>query len=236
MSETLNLARYKKGNDVFEIVVNPDQAMNARRNPEANIRDAVVYPKIYSDAKKGLLASEQKIQEVFGTTDELTVAREIIKRGEIQVSAEYRKQKIEQKKRRIIELIHKQGVDPRTNAPHPQQRIEAAIEQTKIKIDDNEQAETQVPAVLKALMPILPIKLVRKEIQVTIPAQYAPKAHPLLKSFGKIHKERWEADGSWTGQIEIPGGLETEFYDKLNKLTHGHAQAVIINTTGEKYE
>ena len=233
MSETLNLARYKKGNDVFEIVVNPDQAMNARKNPEADMRDVVVYPKIYSDAKKGLLASEQKIQEVFGTTDELAVAREIIKHGEIQVSAEYRKQKVEQRKKRIIDLIHKQGVDPRTNAPHPIQRIESAIEQAKVKIDDNESAEAQVQTVLKALMPILPIKLVKKEIKVTIPALYASKAYPLLKSFGKTNKEKWEADGSWTGQIEIPGGLETEFYDKLNKLTHGHAQAVIINTTGE---
>lgn len=233
MSETLNLAKYKKGTDVFEIVINPDQAMHARKNPEANIRDAIVYPKIYTDAKKGLLAPDQKLVAAFGTTDPLEVAKQIISKGEIQVSAEYRKQIVEQKRKRIIDIIHKQGVDPRTNAPHPLQRIESAIEQTKIRIDENKAPELQVQEILKALMPILPIKLVKKEIDVTIPAQYAPKSYPLLKAFGKVLKEHWESDGSWHGRIEIPGGLETEFYDKLNSLTHGNAQANLVNTKGD---
>jgi ribosome maturation protein Sdo1 len=49
MSETVNLARLKKGSDVFEIVVNPDQAVYFRHHPEMNIRDALVSPKIYSN-------------------------------------------------------------------------------------------------------------------------------------------------------------------------------------------
>jgi ribosome maturation protein SDO1 len=170
---------------------------------------------------------------IFGTSDSLEVAKQILVKGDIQVSAEYRKQLQEQKKRRIIDMIHKQGVDPRTNAPHPLQRIESAIEQAKVRIDEHRAPEIQVPEILKALRPILPIKLVTKELEITIPAAYAPKAHPILKSFGKILKERWENDGSWNGRVEIPGGLEMEFYDKLNKLTHGHAQAVVITVKGE---
>ena len=78
MSETLNLARLKKGSDVFEIVVNPDQAMYCKQHPEANIRDALVYPKVYSDAKKGLLASEGKMMAVLGTSDPLEAAKQMI--------------------------------------------------------------------------------------------------------------------------------------------------------------
>ncbi len=233
MSETLNLARIKKGTDVFEIVVNPDQAMYYKHHPEANIRDALVYPKIYADAKKGLLASEQKMMAIFGTSDPLDVAKQILTRGEVQVTQEYRKQLIDQKKRRIIDIIHKQGVDPRTNAPHPINRIEAALEQTKFRIDEYKAPELQVQEILKELRPILPIKLVTKELDVVIPAQYAPKAYSVLKMFGKILKERWESDGSWNGKIEIPGGLETEFYDKLNSMTHGHAQTLHVTTKGE---
>src|SRR5574341_2476864 len=101
MSETLNLARIKKGTDVFEIVVNPDQAVYFRHHPETNIRDALVYPKVYSDVKKGLLASEQRMQAVFGTTDHLEAAKQIIIKGDIQVTAEYRKKLLEQKRNRI---------------------------------------------------------------------------------------------------------------------------------------
>ncbi len=234
MSETLNLARLKKGSDVFEIVVNPDQAMHCRKHPEANIRDALVYPKVYSDAKKGLLASEQKMEQIFGTSDELEVAKQIIAKGDIQVSAEYRQKLQEQKKARIMDIIRRQGVDPRTNAPHPIQRIENAMVEAKVKIDEYKAPELQVPEILKALRPIIPIKLVTKEVDVKIPAQYASKAFPIIKSFGKVLKDSWESDGSWKGRVEIPGGLETEFYDKLNSLTHGNAQATLVTTKGEE--
>jgi len=230
---TFNLARLKKGSDMFEIVVNPDQAIYFRHHPEANIRDALVYPKIYSDAKKGLLASEQRMQAVFTTSDPLEVAKQILIKGEIQVSAEYRKQLMEQKRKRIIDIIRKQGVDPRTGAPHPLPRIESALDQAKVRIDEYKAPELQVPEILKALRPILPIKLVTKELNVIVPAQYAPKAYPVIKSFGKVLKERWGADGSWNGNVEIPGGLETEFYDRLNKLTHGDAQTTLVTTKGE---
>ncbi len=233
MSETLNLARIKKGTDVFEIVVNPDQAMYFKHHPEANIRDAIVYPKIYADAKKGLLASEQRMVAIFGTSDPLEVAKQILMTGEVQVTQEYRKQLLEQKRRRIIDIVHKQGVDPRSNAPHPINRIEAALIEAKVRIDEYKAPELQVPDVLKQLRPILPIKMVTKELDVVIPAQYAPKAYAVIKMFGKILKERWESDGSWNGKIEIPGGLETEFYDKLNSMTHGQAQTLHVTTKGE---
>jgi ribosome maturation protein SDO1 len=219
---------------VFEIVVNPDQAMHYRHHPEANIRDAIVYPKIYADAKKGLLASEQRMVAIFGTSDPLEIAKQILTRGEVQVTQEYRQKLLEQKKKRIIDIIHKQGVDPRTNAPHPLNRIEAAITEAKARIDEYKAPELQVPEILKQLRPIIPIKLVTKELDVVIPAQYAPKAYSAIKMFGKILKERWESDGSWNGKIEIPGGLETEFYDKLNSITHGHAQATVKSVKGEE--
>ncbi len=233
MGDSLNLARLKKASEVFEIVVNPDKAIYFRKHPESNIRDALVYPKIYSDVKKGILPSEQRLQAVFGTTDPLEVSKQIIMKGDIQVTAEYRKQLLEQKRRQIIEMIRKQGVDPRTNAPHPLTRIEAALEQSKAKIDEYKPAETQVQEILKQLRPILPIKMVTKEIDITIPAQYAQKAYPTIKHFAKILRENWENDGSWHGMIEIPGGLETDLYDKLNNIAHGSVQAKLISTKGE---
>jgi len=233
MSETLNLARLKKGSDVFEIVIHPEKAIYFRHHPETDIREAIVYPKIYSDVKKGLLASEQRMQAVFGTTDALEVSKQIIIKGDIQATAEYRKQLYEQKRRRIIELLRMQGVDPRTNAPHPLPRIESALEESKAKIDEYKPAEGQVQDILKKLKVILPIKMVMKDIEITLPAQYAPKAYPIIKNFGKILRENWENDGSWHGTVEIPGGLELEFYDKLNSLTHGGVQAKLLSTKGE---
>jgi len=225
--EHMNRARLKKGTDVFEIVIDPEKAIAARHG-KADIREALKIPKIFSDAKKGMLASEQRMQALFGTTDALEVAKKIVKDGDIQVTAEYRSQLREQKRRQIVEFIRRNGVDPRTHAPHPAQRVEAAMEEAKVRVDEFKPAEGQVQDILKALRPILPITFEIKDIELTIPAQYASKAYNVVKQFGKILNEAWQSDGSWKGTLEIPGGLEQELYDKLNAVTHGEVIAKVI--------
>ena len=227
-SDSINVAKLKKGSDVFEVVVDPDKAILARQNPELT-SDALSYPKVFSDAKKGMQASEDRMQHWFKTTDPIEVAKIIIKEGNIQLTSEYRQKMLEQKKKQLIDLIHKNGVDPRTNAPHPISRIDAALQEAKIKIDEFKSVDVQLKDALKKLQPIIPIKFVTKEIEVVIPAAYASKAYPTVKMLGKIMKESWGSDGSWTGVVEIPGGMEQECYDKLNKITHGELQAKVIS-------
>lgn len=226
-----NIARLKKGSENFEIVIDPEIAVKARNDPGL-VGDALLHPKIYSDAKKGNLASEHVLEKIFKTSDALEIAKIILKEGVIQVTSEYRKSLVDQKKKRIIDYIHRNGIDPRTNAPHPVSRIEAAIEQSKAKIDEHKPAEAQVQDIIKVLRPILPIKFVVKEIEVVIPAVDAGKSYSAVKQFGKLLKERWLSDGSWFCVIEIPGGIEDEFFDLLNRLTKGNAQAKVLATRG----
>ena len=229
MSETQNLAKYKKGSDNFEIVVDPDKAM-AFKKGIGDIREVLMFPKIFSDAKKGMTAPENRVQAVFGTTDPNEVAKKIIQDGEVQVTAEYRNAIVQQRRQRVIDLIHRNGVDPRTNAPHPLTRIESALTEAKVKIDEYKPAEDQIQTILREIMPILPIKFVKKEIQLTIPAQYAGKTYSVVKQMFKVLRESWNSDGSWTGLVEIPGGLEQDLYDKLNGITHGTLQAQVKET------
>ena len=226
--DTINVARLKKGSDVFEIVIDPEIAIAARHG-KADIRDALRVPKIFSDAKKGLLASEQRMQALFKTTDPLEVAKKIIEDGDIQITADYRRKLMEQKRLQIVEYIRRNGVDPRTHAPHPAQRIEAAMQEAKVRVDEFKPADQQVNDIIKALRPIIPIKFEVKEVEVIIPAKYASKAHSVVKQLGRILRDEWQNDGSWKGILEIPGGLEQDLYDKLNSLTHGEVMTKIIN-------
>lgn len=229
MSEGINLARLKKGSEVFEIVIEPEKAIIARKDP-TKTAEALVYPKIFSDAKKGMLASEQRMQALFKTSDPVEVAKHIIQEGNVQLTAEHRQKMLDQKKRQVIEMIHKNGIDPKTGMPHPVTRIETAIQEAKVKIDEFKTAEAQMQQIIRQLAPIIPIKIAIKEIEITIPAEFASKTYSTIKMLSKILKENWNNDGSWTGKVEIPGGIEQEFYDKLNKIAHGQVQSKIILT------
>ena len=162
----------------------------------------------------------------------MKIAEIILKDGVIQVTSEFRKNLVEQKKKKIVEYIHRNGIDPRTNAPHPVSRVESAISDAKVRIDEYKPAEQQVNDIIQELRPILPIKFVVKEMDVIVPALHAGKAYAPLKSFGKILKDEWRNDGAWHAVIEIPGGLEEEFFDLLNKLTKGDGDVKILATRG----
>lgn len=217
----LNLARLKKANQVFEINVDPDLAIKFKKGEPIDIREVLKAEEIFSDVKQGELASEAKLNEIFHTTDTLKIAEVIVKEGEIQLTSDYRQEQREQKKRKIVELIHKNAIDPTTKLPHPPQRIELAFEEAKIKIDEYKSAEEQVEDILSKLKPIIPIKFEQAKIILTIPSTYAAKSYSLVQKYTKILKENWNNDGSWTATVEIPAGLKAEFLDKLNSMTHG---------------
>ena len=177
---------------------------------------------IFLDAKKGQVAPHAELEKAFKTTNAAKVADIIIKEGEIQFTAEHRAQEREQKIKKIVYLIHKQAIDARTGFPIPLERIEAALEQAKIHLDENKPIEDQLDNIITALRPILPIKIEQKRMSINIPSQYAGKAQSVLRSMG-IQKEDWKSDGSWEVTIEVPAGLLQESIDKINAVTHGQA-------------
>jgi len=224
------IARLKIHGANFEILVDCNNAIALRGGKELDMNDVLAASTIFSDSKKGEQASEAQLKQVFGTTDPVEVAKEIIKKGEIQITAEYRNKLKEQKRKQIINMIHRNGVDPRTHLPHPVTRIELAMEEAKIHVDEYMPVQKQVQEILKKIRVMLPIKFEVKEIAVRIPAEHAGKSYSMISNFGKVLKQEWQPDGSLVAVIEIPGGLEQDFYDKLNSITHGDNEVRLIKT------
>ena len=46
--------------------------------------------------------------------------------------------------------------------------------------------------------------------------------------FAIMLRDEWQNDGSLKAILEIPAGLQTELFDKLNSLTHGEIESKII--------
>lgn len=225
---SFNLSRLKRGGENFEIVIDPDLAIEYKKKKKVEINEILKSEKIFSDAKKGMLASEIHMNTVFSTADPIKIAKIILDDGEIQFTQEYRKKLFDDKKKVITEIIHRNGIDPATKLPHPINRIENAFEEAKVKIDYYKSAQDQVQDILKQIRSVLPIRFETKQIEVRIPGTHASKMYSLVNSFGDIKSDKWESDGSWNVIIEIPAGLQNEFFDKLNSAAHGEIHTKII--------
>jgi ribosome maturation protein SDO1 len=213
----------------FEILVKPDEARELKNGKAISINEVVVSDTIYKDAKKGLKASPSSLKKVFGTLDFEKIAKEIIERGEIPLTAEQRKEIIEMKKRQIIEYIVRNAIDPKTHLPIPRTRIESAMNEAKVTIDPNKDAEGQAIQIVKEISKVIPIKLAKALIQISCPPQYAGKIKGVLNSLGEVKKTNWLADGSLIAELEIPAGAQNEVIEKLNSLTKGSIEVKILS-------
>jgi ribosome maturation protein SDO1 len=216
-----NLARLRKDGEWFEVSINPDPAIELKKGKEVSMEDVLHSKKIFADVRKGLASSEISLKKAFGTADIDEIARKIVKEGEISLTSEYREQLRENKRKQIVNMIVRNALDPKTKLPHPAARIEAAMNEAKVKIDEYRTAEEQIEDIIKKLRPIIPIKIEKEEIDVRIPARYAASAYPAAKSFGTIKSQRWEVDGSWHGIMEVAPGMLQDMIDRLNHITHG---------------
>lgn len=222
------IARYETKGERFEVLIDPEAARKIKDNESVSIIESLAVDAIFKDANKGTRASEEKIKEVFGTDTLENIVKHIVLKGEVQLTTDQRRKMLEAKKKQIIAAIARNAVDPRTNLPHPIQRIELAMEEAKVRIDPFKPADIQIKEVLSELRPILPIKFEKIVVVVKVSGSDYGKVYPYVKSTGVLKKEEWQNDGSWMGTIEIPAGLQTEFYEKLNDKTKGNVEVKIV--------
>lgn len=222
------IAKYEHGGERFEILVKPKEAAEFRSGKSISLSDVVVSDEIYKDVKKGLKASPSALKKVFGTTDFEEVARQILLKGEIQITAEQRKEMIENKKKQIIEYIARNAIDPKTHLPIPRTRIEMAMEQARVQIDPNKDVEGQALQIIKEISRIIPIKVAKALMEIKVDPKYSPKVKSQLHNLGEVKKTNWLGDGTLIAEIEIPAGMQQEVIDKLNALTKGEVEVKIL--------
>ncbi len=222
------IARFEKAGEKFEVLVKPDAVQRLRDGKDIDLMAELAIDQIFRDAHKGSKASEEKMQEFFGSTEPLKVATQIIRHGEIQLTTEQRRQMLEAKRKQIVQYIAQNAINPQTNTPHPPRRIEIAMEEAKVHIDPFKGVEEQVKDILDALRPLIPIRFEKARIAVRLTAEDSAKCYGDLKSFGTILKEEWSPTGAWIGVVEMPAGMQTDFFDRINAKTKGNAEIKVL--------
>ncbi len=221
-------ARYEKEGGKFEVLIDPDAAQKIKNNESVNIIESLAIDTIFTNSKKGTRAPEEKIRKVFGSDDVGTIVKEIVLKGEIQLTTEQRRKAVEDKRKQVIAYIVRNSINPQTKTPHPPERIKLAMEEVRMKIDAFKPVDAQVKDVLKVLRPVIPISFEKIRVAIKVSGADSLKVYGDIKGFGEIKKEEWQANGSWIGVVEIPAGMQNDLYEKLNEKTKGNAETKIV--------
>jgi ribosome maturation protein SDO1 len=222
------IARWETQGSRFEVLVDPQAVQDLKDGKPVDLADKLALDTVFKDAKKGDKISEERLEQIFHTRNIAAIAREIVLKGEVQVTTEQRHTLQAAKRRQIVTTIARNAMNPQTGAPHPAARIEAAMEEAKVHVDPFRPVDQQVQEVLQKLRPLLPIRLDVVKVRIRLPAQHYPRVIGDLKGLGRLLEEQWMGDGSWSGVIEIPAGVQTELYEKLNARTKGAAETALV--------
>ena len=224
MTDKFTVVRLSLEGDKFELLVKPDPALEYKLGKRADISSILVSDEVYSDANKGSRASTEKMMKHFKTTDATEIAKQIMARGELNLTTDQRRKMVEEKRKQIVAYINKSFVDPKSHLPHPMMRIEAAMEQARVSIDPHKRAEDQTKDVVDALRTILPLKSETVRLIVRVPPQFASQSYSVIKTTGELKGEEWQSDGSLRVVIEMNAGMRGTFIDRLGSVTKGSAE------------
>jgi ribosome maturation protein SDO1 len=223
------VARLETHGERFEILVDPDLATKIRHGDAVEIEDAVAAIFIFENASRAEKSSDEALQKVFQTTDFGIIARRIIEKGEIHLTAEQKKHLMAEKRGQVITFIARHAINPQTGLPHPPARIEMAMEEAKVSIDPFKPLDELVTETMKALRPLIPIRFEEVRVAVRIPAEHAARAYGDIDAFARIEKEEWQKDGSWICVVKIPGGMQQELESLVRKVSRGGGQVRVIH-------
>ncbi len=209
-------ARIKVNGKQFEISVNLDEALKVRMG-KGNIMAALNSQAVYTDLRKGMKASTAELDAAFDTADVYAIAERIMKKGEIQKDQDFRDAEREKRIKQVVDLIIRNAVDQH-GRPYTAERIRKAIDEVHFSFD-NRPAEQQMNDLVIKLATVIPIKVETKKIKITIPARFSAQVYGMLKDYKE--SEEWLGNGDLQVIMNIPSGLQIDFYDKLNSVTHG---------------
>lgn len=165
---------------------------------------------VFSNVSKGEVAKKDDLIKAFGKDDHTEICKEILIKGELQVSDKERHLQLEGTFKEIATLVADKCVNPETNRPYPVSIIEKAMKDSHYSIKPNKGVKPQALDVIKLLKEQIPIEKAQMRVKITINTCKEGKKWrtEMPKLFKVKESESWEGgNGLLTGLID-PGNYK----------------------------
>lgn len=219
------IASYEEAGQHFEIFVDPNLALEIRKGTKDvanNLGKLLAVEEVYKNARAGDRASEKALQNAFGTTDLAKIVDTILRKGHLDLTTDQKRKLCEEKRKEFIDYIVRNSINPITKAPHTPQRVETALDSTKIMIDIQKPLDSQIDKIVEKMSVFLPMDFKKFTCRVKIPVAHAGKLSGLINKF-EISDRKWESDYFYF-VAKVPAGEKDKFFGMISGLTKGTAQ------------
>ena len=210
------LARMEKGGKRYEIMVDPELVDDWRNDPESvELGDLLAIEDVFHNARDGERPTSDAIDSTFGSQDLMVITKTILEKGSIQLTTNQRKAIVDTKRQAIIHHVASNAVDPKTKLPHPHQRIELALDESRYAVDPFKSVDSQIKEVLDILRPLIPLSFETCRLAFRVTGKSYGSVSQLLREYKQ--KEEWLSNGDWACVVEIPAAMKADMIGLVAK-------------------
>ena len=184
---------------------------------------------MFSNVSKGQVAKKEDLMKAFGKDDQTEICKDILAKGELQVSEKERHANLDSMFKEIATMCADKCVNPETNRPYPVTIIEKAMKDAHYSIKPNKNVKSQALDVIKLLKEHIPIEKAQMRVKISVTACKDKKLRfdELPKLLKVKESEAWDgANGIITALID-PGNFK--LIEALHSTTRGGVAIEVLD-------
>jgi len=213
------VVRMKKAGKRFEIACYKNKVVSWRNKSEKDIDEVLQTHTVFINVSKGQVAKREDLVAAFETEDQTEICKQILEKGELQVSEKERNVQLESSFKDIATTVADMCVNPETKRPYPVGIIEKALHDIHFSIKPNRSAKQQALEVIPKLREQMPLDRAKMRIRVFVPSHSAKAMKEKLLPLLTVENETWES-----GNLEIVGVTEPGNFRELDELIRKDAK------------
>lgn len=180
------VVRMKKGGKRFEIACYKNKVMSWRSGAEKDLDEVLQTTSVFTNVSKGQVAKKEDLVNAFGTEDQTAICKEILAKGELQVSEKERSAQLEQMFRDIATIVADKCVNPETKRPYTVSLIERAMKDIHYSVKANKSTKQQALEVIRQLKETMKIERAHMRLRFLLPLKEGKKLKEKLKPLIKV--------------------------------------------------
>merc|ERR1711981_289184 len=157
-----------KGGKRFEIACYKNKVLSWRQGVEKDLDEVLQSHTVFLNVSTGQVAKKEDLVKCYGTENATEICKEILSKGELQVSDKERQAEREALFKEVATTISDKCVNPETKRPYPVSIIEKAMKECHIAVKPNKGAKQQALEIVPKLREKLPLS--RAEMRFKIVA------------------------------------------------------------------
>lgn len=222
------IVRMKKGGKRFEIACYKNKVVSWRNKVEKDIDEVLQTHTVFANVSKGQVAKREDLLKSFGSEDNTVICKEILEKGELQISEKERNQQQESISKDIATTIAGLCVNPETKRPHPVSIIEKALKDIHFSVKPGRNSKQQALEAIPLLKPVISIERAQMRLRITITGSQTKSIAEKLSHLGKMEDKNFSADELSMTMLIDPGNFR-EVDDLVRSETKGRGLIDVIN-------